>query len=186
MTRKTGTYMGGVWTVEDLKSRCRIDEDTGCWHWSLSFLNGMPRVYYRAPDGSGPRHDRGRRAALVLLRGAPLPPGHIAWPKAMCQSPGCVNPKHAQSGTKQEWGRWLAQTDAMKNLPSKAAASRKAWDTRGRKVTPDMVQEILHSNESLASLSKRLGVSAFAVGSVRLRKSHLPTMKNASVFAWRP
>jgi len=185
LSHKEGAYLGGVRSVEDLRARCRVDEDSECWHWTLSTFEGVPRVHYWAPDGKK-RHDKGRRAAVTLATGKLPPAHHIAFAKAECKSIDCVNPDHCRTATKVEWGRHLTKIGAVKNLASKAAGSRKGWEKRGRKITPEMVREILHSEESNRTLGKKFGLSNYAIWSVRHRLSHRETMQNASVFSWRP
>ena len=186
MTHKIGTDLGGIRTVEDLKKRCRVDEDTGCWHWTLALCRGVPKVHFRAPDTGICRRARGRRAALYLRRGTDLPDGHIAFARLQCKSADCVNPEHCRSDTKARWGEWLTKSGKVKGLPSKYVGSRKGWDTRGRKLTPEMVAEIRSSAEPHHIVGKRLGVSGYAVWSVRVGLTHRQHMPGASVFGWRP
>lgn len=184
MSHEPGARLGGIRTIEDLKLRCVVDEITGCWRWTLARTDGAPKVHFVAPDGSGRRCDKGPRAALFLSRGTPVKAGHVAW--ANCGEADCVNPQHARSGTKTEWGAWLSRSGKVKNLASKCAGSRKAWDKRGRKITPEILAYIVRSDKSDAKLSAELGISGFAIWSARTRRSHVETMQGSSVFAWRP
>jgi hypothetical protein len=186
MPHKKGTRLGGIDSVEALKKRCIVDDDTGCWHWCMAFTEGAPKVHYWHPVTGERCVGKGRRVALILARGKDLPPKNLAWQRMCCASSDCVNPDHARSGSKAEWGRWLSSTGRVKNLPAKCAASRKAWDKRGRTITPEMVTLIRHSDKSNMELAAELGCSSFAIWCVRMNKCHTAGMRNSSVFAWMP
>lgn len=184
MSFPKGTRLGGIRTVEDLKLRSVVDEDTGCWHWSMAMFAGAPRVHAWLPDTGREVTMRGRRAALYLEQGHDIPAKHIAYARHCCKSDDCVNPAHSRSGTKAQWGKWLTKTGKTKNLPSKCVAARKGWDKRGRKLTPEDVADIRSSKDSIVKTARRLGVSTGAVSSVLQQLSHRPLMAGASVFTW--
>lgn len=146
---------------------------------------GIPRVHLVSPAHGRKVVARGRRAALLLARGEDLLPGHVAYARLSCTNKLCVNPEHCRSGTKAKWGKHLTESGAVKHLPSKCVASRKAWDTRGRKLTPEMVADIRsRGEEGIHKCAKRLGVSQFAVWSVDKQLTHRPLMRGASVFSF--
>lgn len=178
MAHPSGTYLGGIRTVEDLRQRCRVDDQTGCWHWGLAIVQGMPSVHFLTPDTAKRVKMRGRRAALYLQRGKDLPRGHVAFAQLCCHADDCVNPGHSRSGNRMAHGEWMRKTGAISGLASKAAASLKGWDGR-RKLTPEQVMEIRSSPESNRAIGKRLGVSEFCIWSVRAWKTH----KNVGPFA---
>lgn len=183
MSHHFGTDLGGIRDVQGILERCILDEITECWHWTLSSTNGSPKVHFKHPVSGKWVSGKGRRVALILARGKDLPRGHVAYARLCCQSKDCCNPDHCQSGTKAKWGAFLTKTGRVKSLPSKVAASRKGWDTRGRKITPEMVADIRsRGDESAAACARRLGVSAFAVWSVDTQQTHRPLMRGASVF----
>ena len=94
----------------------------------------------------------------------------------------CVNPDHCRSSTKVEWGQILARRGTVRGLPSKCAGSRKGWDKRGRRLSPQDVAEIRASEISNAALARKFGVSSFAVYAARNQITHKATMHGASVF----
>ena len=65
MTHAVGTYLGGIRSVADLRERCRIDDETGCWHWGLAIVRGVPHVAFVDEDG---RRRKGTGRALQLQR----------------------------------------------------------------------------------------------------------------------
>lgn len=188
MPHPHGAHLGGIRTLEDLRIRCRVDDETGCWHWGLSLCDGLPKVHVTHPALSRPGYImRGRRAALLLARGRDLPPGHLAFARLTCISTDCVNPAHCQSGDRHAHGRYLTQSGRVKGLLSKVKASRAIWDKRGRKITPEVRAHILASTASTYALAKELGLSQFAVWSVRKAGVvHTQHLAQASVFTWRP
>jgi hypothetical protein len=187
MSHPHGTYLGGIRNLDDLRLRCVVDEDTGCWHWRLSLCDGVPKVHVTHPALPRPGHImRGRRAALLLARGRDLPAGHVAYARLTCQSADCVNPSHCQSGDRHAHGRYLTKSGKVKGLLSKRKASRAMWDKRGRKVTPEVRAHILASDATTYALAKELNLSQFAVWSVRKGAVHTPHLAQASVFTWRP
>lgn len=186
MSHAFGTDLGGIRTVNDLRDRCHVDDITGCWIWKHAAPQGVPHVHFVHPVRKVRTTAKGRRASLIIASGHDLPRGHVAWRKACCHEDLCVNPAHACSGTKAEWGKWLTKTGAVKNLPSKSAGAKRAWDRRGRKITPEMRQIILNDPASNEKLAKRLGVSSFAIWSCRQGLSHRPGTPGSSVWAYRP
>lgn len=183
MSHKHGTDLGGIRTLQDLKDRCIVDEVTECWHWTMSVFAGSPRIHMWTPDTGKRISARGRRAALYLQRGQDLPPKNVAFARTCCTNPLCVNPDHARSGTKVQWGAYLSKSGRIKGLPSKCAASRRGWDKRGRTLTPEMVAQIRgRGDESTRSVAERLGISQYAVWSVDNNLTHRPVMRGASVF----
>lgn len=172
MPMEKGRYLGGIRTVEDLRQRSYVDPDTGCWHWRLAMVQNAPKIHFQAPDTGAVVVCKGRRATLWLQRGHDVPAGHLAYRRYTCTADDCVNPAHATSGTPTQWG---AERRKGVDPVAKAVRSRnslKAWDQRGRLVTPAMVREIRTSTDSVAAVAQRLGISQFCVWSVRTGQTH--------------
>lgn len=182
MPAKLGDYLGGIRTVAHLRERCRIDDITGCWHWGLAIVQGVPSVHFVLPDGT--RHKkRGRAAALAIAAGKLLPRGRIAFAAACCDSTDCVNPSHCRSGTKAAWGADLARRGHLRGQAHRSLAARKATDAKGRLFSPEQVAYIRASEKSTYALAKELGVSQFAVWGVRAGRTYREHgCPNSSVF----
>ncbi len=183
MSHPHGTYLGGVWSVQALRDRCRIDPDTDCWHWSLHFDGNSPMVWVRI---NGVRRKlRGRAAAVALSRGEFLPRGHMAWARKQCKHSDCVNPAHAKSGIKKQWGSDMAASGQWKGLPQKVRAGRVSGRSR-RVLTPEQVAQIKASDKTHIALAAELKVSKSLVAGVRLGKRYVDErpLPGASVFAW--
>lgn len=174
--RSIGQKLGPVTTVECLRLRCRECEDTGCWIW-LGGCNsaGDGRLYV----------DRRllsiQRAAAVLSGRAPKD-GHQAF--NTCRTHNCGNPEHVAVGTAAAKGKQRAKTGSMRG-PHRSAAIQRAWNSRGRALTPEQVLEIQASDEPLRVFVAKFGVAKSTVAKARRNLSALG-VPGASVFNWRP
>lgn len=172
----------GIKTLEDIRLRCFVDPETDCWLWRLSAQAGVPRVsmFWEGEE----RKFRGRRASW-LMAGRPLPKGHVVYAKLCCQELLCMNPDHAQAGTRKQHGLWLRRSGLIKGLPKKIAAAR-ASATARRKLTAERVLAIRAGGKSDYAFADEFGVSQFAVWSARTFRSWKHVRAPASVFSWRP
>lgn len=178
MSHPHGAYLGGIRTVEDLRQRCRVDEDTGCWHWGLSMCQGHPRVHLGV---EGKRFAaRGRRAALILA-GTPPKRGHVAFATRECKSNDCVNPEHARSANRGNHGQYLRST-GLGNSPAKTAAAINSARTHLAKLTMEDARAIRASTESTYALARQFGVAQSCIWSVKAGKSWKEHAPQASVF----
>lgn len=81
-------------TLDDLKARCEVDEQTGCWVWTGSRdANGHPKPYIINPSNGQGAQMSGARA-LLLLTGQPVVDGHAYVRVATCTNEACVSPEH--------------------------------------------------------------------------------------------
>lgn len=174
---------GGIRTLDDLKARCWVDDETGCWHWKLAKYDGAPRAMVYVCG----KHQMmsGRRAAL-LLSGQEIAKGHRAFNRYFCQAKDCVNPDHTKSGTVRQHGAALAKAGTLKGIPSKVRAGR----VNGRnqsKLSLELAREIRDSEETYQQLAERLGVDTKTIYGVKhnLRwKECANVLPTADVFAW--
>ena len=185
MPHKPGAYLGGVRTLSDIKARCVVCEETGCWVWRLSAAGGSARVNMPFA-GSPPRPYLGRRAALMLRSGKRLPKGHVASARPECPNKLCCNPDHCIALSRQEYGRRLAESGRWKGLLTKVMANRKTAQMRA-KLTPEQISQIRAAGRDVdaQALADQYGISAGHVMRVMRgevwRSALLPT---ASVFAF--
>ena len=94
MSHEHGAYLGGIRCIEDIRQRCVMDDETGCWH--LRTARG--RVFPKG-DGRTQRiwvHGRGAvsatRAVWELAHGHQMQAGRRAM--RTCDSYDCANPAH--------------------------------------------------------------------------------------------
>lgn len=185
MSHAHGTYLGGVVSVECLRSRSVVDGDTGCWHWRQStFPCGCPSVRL---VGSASKM-RGRRAALWLASGGELPlRGHLVWARDGCKSVDCVNPEHATSGTKAQWGRVISKRGVYhEDRARRAASAKRVAVERGITKIPDAdLPAIRASEEPSKAVADRYGVHAGTINAIRRGAYRRSSKVGAvSVFAW--
>lgn len=182
MSHKHGTYLGGIRTIEDMRQRCRVDSDTGCWHWGLGFSCGSPKIHFVTPDTKRERGMRGRRVALYLKRGRDLPKKHVAFPGDGCRSADCVNPSHCTSGNRFALGEYLRRMGLTKT-PAKIASAKRAARTYLAKITMDDARAIRASEETTYALAKQYGIAQSAISSIKLGRLWQDTLPQASVFS---
>lgn len=85
----TGKHLGGVRTLDDIKSR--VEEVGDCWEWQRAINSErVPQVYF---DGL-PRP--ARRVAWELVNG-PVPAGMVITNRHSCKNFRCVNPAHSKA-----------------------------------------------------------------------------------------
>lgn len=174
-----GTRTDGVHTLDDLRQRCNVDEDDGCWRWRMERVDGSARVHMLV-DGKRTKMS-GRRAALILA-GKRIPAGHEAYARPACPHTDCVNPEHCRSGTRGDVRRFLASRGRWSlphcyaHLLPHAAAMRKLDDAQRL--------EVAQSSESAKVLAARYGCSTDLINKVRSGERRAAPA--SSVFAWRP
>lgn len=173
----------GVRTLEQLKLRCRVQEDTGCWVWALAYTSSrggdVPVVYM-------PKYGKtmsAMRAAVLLSRGVEPSAiaGRRAW--ARCQTPGCVNPAHLSCGTHLQFNQFIVTTGRRKDLPQRRIANAKIMRARSELTEAD-VQAIRAAQGTLDQIAAQFGnrVSRTQIHRIRQGKSWQPMVPGASVF----
>jgi hypothetical protein len=181
MVCKKGDYLGGVRDLEDLRKRCRIDDISGCWMWSMScdLKDGLPRVW--VVRNGGPTVMRGRRAAMYLSTGRDLLPNHRAFQRMTCKSKTCVNPGHTRIGTMEQWGEYIRET-GQGRTPAKTAANRKTGRTKLAKITMEQAREIRVSDASTYALAAKYGITQSAIWNIKHGRTWKEHAYGASVF----
>lgn len=129
-TRVPSQAFKRVESLDELKLRCRIDDVTGCWIWSgaVKSRNTWPQpvTWWVSPDGKG-EITQTRRVAW-MLSGKRIPDGRIVF--RCCDNPLCVNPKHANVGTRADAGAHLSDTGRLKGCPKRRAHAVKQFAHR--------------------------------------------------------
>lgn len=163
MPHAQGAYLGSVRCIADVRLRCVVDDECGCWH--LRTAHGKPQ-----PRGRVHRlwvHGRGAvsatRAVWELDRGMPMLKGRRA--VRVCESYDCVNPQHLKALTHAEAQRWIV--GAGEHLTAARRLQLRTIQRGRRKLTDAQVREIRHSGASAAGLARAFGVSPTTVVSVR-------------------
>ena len=153
-------------TVKEVKDRCVVDSETGCWIWKGAFGNGVPYVYAPTLDGRMATMC-GRKAVKQLELGRPLQAGYRAY--GTCGNDACLNPGHIDEITPAEWGQRTIETGAWRGSIKRIKASR----ANGRKmsaVSEDEYRQILVADGTMREIAERFGKSIYVVEKVRSGK----------------
>ena len=174
--------MSGVKTIDDLRGRCYVDEDLGCWHWRMAAFNGSPRV--RVNFNGKSQMMAGRKAAYILAYEKDIPKGHRVYRAAHCHSKDCLNPEHVRAGSPQQEGSVVSKTGRNKGNLGRIIANQRNSRARA-KLTLEQVREIRASDETQRVKAERYGVHEKTIHLIetgkRWRETILPT---ADVFSW--
>lgn len=165
----------GIRTPDDLKARCWVDEDTGCWLWRGAVdSHGIPSMWLPALLR---RSSLGVAACLFATGAAPLP--GQAW-HCTCTTRYCANPAHRTCGTRSS--QMLAAR--MTRTPLQRARISAAKRANG-KLTDAQRVEIAGSSDILRVIADRYGISISQAQKMR-RQTQIQPAQGASVFSWRP
>lgn len=190
MNAKRGMYCGGVRTLEGLRNRCKVDDDTGCWNWrgatqtkpaSMGGKVQEPRIF-NAQAGCTTTISR----TAWLLSGKPVPKAERWNVWRTCRNSLCGNPEHMRAGTKAQWGEWVRREGYMRGRPERTIInSRIAQETGKAILNAEQVQLVRTSPETGRALAKKLQASESAISRCRRGETYKP-LPCSSVFHWRP
>lgn len=141
--------MSGIRTFLDLKDRCRVNEETGCWEWGLGKSgNGQACAWIPLLQR------RGSLGVLIcaLSTGKGPAPG-VVW-HCTCTTPDCARPAHREAGTRST--QMLAAN--LARSPMTVAKITKAKRAKSR-LTDAQAAEIRESTEVNRVLAERYGIS---------------------------
>jgi hypothetical protein len=165
VSHQKGAYLGGIRCVMDLRDRCYVDKDTGCWHWRLATCQNLPKVHLH-----GRKHAvRGRRAAMILSLGRDLVQGEMA--VAKCDSLDCVNPGHAFIGTRKDHAEWMRKTGRSKSVKKQISILKARMARKKTKLSFEIAREMRASDEPTHVLAERYGVAKSAASAARSGRS---------------
>lgn len=182
----------GMYCLEDIRQRCRIDDVSGCWLWGMAVsppvqgrASMTPRASFPAGVLAETRVTTPVPRVAWLMSGRKLQPGQVVW--RTCGNDLCCNPSHLAAGTKAEEGKWLAEAGVLKGSPRRAAAC--SANCVSQAVTADAVRAIearIGSGELQHVLMAEYGISRSTVHKIAHgRHLHQRTrlVRGASVFS---
>ena len=178
MAGKKGQPQGGIYALEDLRLRSRIEPECGCWRWGLRKSSSGSASVTMFIDGKK-RDLNGRRAALILA-GIKPKPGDEAIAKPHCPHVDCVNFEHSFFGSRKTRNEALAARGAWSDPSNYAALVAHARSIR--KLGDEKRLEVACSPETGKVWAERLGVSESLISAIRRGERRSPA---ASVFEWR-
>lgn len=172
--------MAGIYTIDDIRARCRVDEETGCWNWACACSNSRgnkePRLWL-------PQEERTVTlpyAAWVLSGRPPLLDGQVVWRK--CRSSVCGNPKHMMAATRKERGELVARSGTLRGNVARRLKSVLAVRSRSP-ITAELARWAIESPQNGREVAHALGVTETTVSAIRRRKRWRPVAAAASIFA---
>lgn len=188
MTRKQQFTEGqarGIHSIADVKDRCVIDDETGCWHWRGA-VNKNPKTGKRTPmlwmfdpQANRVRAMTGPLAVLELVGRRTLSTNR-GWRTCLCDD--CMNPGHIAGGTNKDFGRWVRGNDLWKNDPKRIATQRRTGRARSI-LTAEIVRTIRSSPLNGRQLAAQFGLQEQLVSKVRCHRTWPGTVApGASVF----
>lgn len=176
MAHQFGANIGGISNIEGLRMRCFCDEHSGCWHLRTARGRPMPTARVQRVWVHGVGHVTATRGAWLLHSGQTPPKRHVVARK--CDSYDCVNPEHLGCISRATHSRKTAPKKG-ESTPAQRAALAIAVE-RQRKLTPELRQWLMESQQSSAAAAHGLGIASSRAAELRRR------LPSASVFAWRP
>lgn len=164
-------------SLDEVKSRCIIDSDDidSCWLFQGAAYEGLPRIhapnYTRDPTGQTLTTQGGRRAVWHIQHAKAFPKGWRTW--STCDIPGCVNPAHIGAGGLKAYGLAVARSGKYRQVPKRMLANQRNSGLQ-RKVTREVADAILASNDDNHTLAARHGLHHATVSRVRNGHCQVP------------
>ncbi|QRF55324.1 hypothetical protein [Variovorax paradoxus] len=184
MSHEKGTRLDGIASLEDLRQRCVVDEDAGCWHLRTARGRALPQDQRHVIWVHGIGHVTATRAAWLLAHPArQLRNGWVCY--RSCDSYDCVAPQHIVSGTRKAWGMHMARS-------GKAVTTAKAQANRqGRrstwKLTAELKRWLLESPQTGIDAAHALGITQGRANAIRAQERiELSARPARSVFDLAP
>lgn len=169
------TRKDGIKTLADLKDRCRIDAETGCWPWAGGKQGRSPRVWI---PGLGAQSIT--FALQWLAHGTRPESGRMLIPA--CRNIDCANIAHRTWGTRSELFSILRPVLQIGHKVRIGAAKRRVSAI----YSPEVHLEIMGSKEPAKALGLRLGIHPTHIARIRRGDRWAVTPNASSVFSWRP
>jgi hypothetical protein len=162
----------GIRTLDDVRDRCIVDEESGCWIWRGARSKG------RYPQAWFPLLGRATTIGRILLHlienRAPKP--REVW-HSKCGHPDCCAPAHRRSGNRRSQMR-AAKIERNAITRARIAASRRARS----KLSDEQAQIIRESPDTLRELAARYGISKSWASCIK-RGQGRSVIPRASVFS---
>lgn len=161
MGHKTGTYLGGIRTAQDVRERCYVSPVSGCWHWRLHISRGRSCCAWTTADGES-RSGTAARAAWELS-GRRIKPGWVvSRDRDICGSPDCCNPEHHRAGPRNSVLPDLTPVQRMTQRIGTTIESR-----RRAKLSSAVAEQIRQSDASCVVEARKWGVCHSTISQIR-------------------
>lgn len=198
MTTTPDRRFRGVTSLEDLRERCYVDPDTGCWIWRMAvdMCRGTPSPRVWVPCGLWDRRPVVTTAARAawFLAGRPEPENGAYVCRAKCSDPLCIAPHHGSTSSPADAARNRAGR-RRRNARTSASPDVLIANKRlamAQSLPPETVRDIeamAAAGETAQHIAATHRISAAVVYRI-LRGEHQHAagrpalLRGASVFAW--
>ena len=166
------TQVRGIYSADDLKQRCAVDDVTGCWEWKLGRdANGVPSMWF-------PPLRRVVTLGMVvchLKTGRKMLKSEV-W-KWKCCTEHCANPAHRYPISRSAQCEQAARNRSPLAL-HRTTATRRAMS----RLSESDVIEIRNSDETSTVLSQKYGISPSYARKIKVGIMRKPL--GSSVFSW--
>lgn len=98
MSLKKGQCIGGIRTVEDVRQRCYVHPETGCWHWRLCLKGNIPQATINGKNESVRRWVYAQGSKLLRAKTMVVP---------SCGNRDCVSPDCSIGKEGPGFAKWL-------------------------------------------------------------------------------
>ena len=173
--------MSGIRTIDDIRQRCVIDSEAGCWVWAgyLEPRSGRPAMNMEVEPGR--RRCVRLSIALHLIKNGRIPAqGSRIYYPAACREMACCNPEHHRLLTKGQINKLVGGHSAASRAKISAANFGKG------KLSMQDRAEILGSDRPLTEIMERYGISLGYASQLRRGLVGARQVSGSSVFSWRP
>jgi len=177
----------GVYTLDDVKDRCKVDDLTGCWIWGMSSAGGEnPRVH--VPKNVIIGFERGgalsaARVTWLMSNKRGIPIDFVVWRK--CDTPGCINPAHRIAGSRAQMCMWYGEQGAWRGDPLRSVINRK--NTLSQALTQEAVrcaEGLIAEGRSSAEIAAEMRVHVSTISRIRSgQHMHQRAIIGSSVFS---
>lgn len=156
----------GIRTVTDIRDRCRIEEGSGCWLWSLSLTrDGQPKCCAVLPDGRHYQSTAGR-ICWMLSREQNVPRRKVIYRQDGCPK-SCCNPEHLRVSTKAQAGAAITRSGRLRGDPRRSLINLRNRCQSSVKLDHEKAATIRASDEPTAVLAAEYGVTTHTIREVR-------------------
>ena len=160
MSHKPGTQLNGIRSLEDIRLRCFVDPQTGCWRWRLHFSRGRSCCVWFI---DGVSHKGTAARAAWMLSGRRVEPGWVVSRyRSLCESEDCCNPEHHRAGPKS---KVLPKLTAEQRVAHRVGVTRES--RRRSKLSMEAALQIRQSDASVTDEAAKWGVAASTISQIR-------------------
>lgn len=164
----------GIKALPDLKDRCWIDPESGCWVWRGAFSShkgerGRAQCSVATPQG---RRTMGAANLAWQLACKPIPTGQVVY-RAICSNKACINPEHGGTRTQAAHAKAMAKAGLFKQTIGRKRAVHQRVEQMATPVEKvRRVEELLAQGLTKVDIAAEVGLNTCTVLKIA-RKRHV-------------